>query len=121
MTAVGLTNTDLSIHDNLVQARWEFDRADTGTKLAAWADRWGRSFVDEVQNPTPNDDADDIEDLRNDLNDTNNENIELTKEIEELRTDSDNMAEAIEKAIDELHADGGATATLVADMLRGAL
>ncbi len=65
MSAVGLTNTDLSDHENLVQARHELRRADTATSLAAWADRWGEAALDEIQDPSCDDDE--LEDLRTEL------------------------------------------------------
>lgn len=46
MSGVGLTLTDLSIHDNLVQARHELRRATGEARLAAWADKWGEAAMD---------------------------------------------------------------------------
>lgn len=39
------TLTDLHIGANVIQARWELDRAETEALQAAWARKWGQSAV----------------------------------------------------------------------------
>jgi hypothetical protein len=85
MSAVGLTNTDLSIHDNLVQARWELRRADSATTLAAWADRWGEAALDAAENPEAVDELD-----------------QANKDANEAERVSSEMAEQRSRALDAL-------------------
>lgn len=46
------SETDLTVEDNVIQARFELDRADHDpARLAVWMERWARSAIDALQNP----------------------------------------------------------------------
>jgi hypothetical protein len=69
MTELGTRETDLTRPDNVIQARFELDRAMASSGYAAlssWAVRWGRMALSAIENPVREFDEEDFSEVEAD-------------------------------------------------------
>ena len=69
MTELGTTDTDPTRPDNVIQARFELDRAMQSSgyaQLSSWAVKWGRMALDAIENPVREFDEEDFAEVEAD-------------------------------------------------------